>query len=150
MTITAATPPCRNVVGGERVEALTDDHDLVLNPATEEVIAEVPAGTERDVERAVAAAQEGVREWRRTTPAQRAEALLALADKLDAHAEELTRVEALNVGKPLAAAADELPLCADHLRFFAGAARVLEGKAAGEYMAGYTSMVRREPLGVVG
>jgi 1-pyrroline dehydrogenase len=150
MSITDATAPYRNVVGGERVEALTDDHDHVLNPATEEVIAEVPAGTERDVERAVSAAQAAFRHWRRSTPAERATALLALADRLDAHAGELTRLEALNAGKPLAAAADELPLCADHLRFFAGAARVLEGKAAGEYMEGYTSMVRREPLGVVG
>ncbi len=150
MSITDATAPHRNVVGGERVEALTDDYDQVLNPATEEVIAEVPAGTARDVERAVDAAQAAFREWRRTTPAQRAEALLALADRLEAHSDELARLEAVNVGKPLAAAAEELPLCVDHLRFFAGAARVLEGKAAGEYMEGYTSMVRREPLGVVG
>src|SRR5690349_16536027 len=110
MSITDATAPQRNIVGGERVEALTDAYDQVLNPATEEVIAEVPAGTERDVERAVAAAQAAFRGWRRTTPAQRAEALLALADRLDEHAEELTRLEAVNVGKPLAAAADELPL----------------------------------------
>jgi betaine-aldehyde dehydrogenase/aminobutyraldehyde dehydrogenase len=149
MSTTDATAPHRNVVGGERVEALTDDHDQVLNPATEEVIAEVPAGTARDVERAVAAAQAAFRGWRRTTPAERAAALLALADRLEAHSDELARLEAVNVGKPLAAAAEELPLCVDHLRFFAGAARVLEGKAAGEYMQGYTSMVRREPLGVV-
>ena len=148
MSIT--TEPLRNVVGGEVVESLGIDLDQVLNPATEEVIAEVPRGTAEDVERAVAAAAQAAPSWGRTTPAERATALLKLADKLDDAAEELTLLEARNAGKPLAAAGDELPLCADHLRYFAGAARVLEGKAAGEYAEGYTSMVRREPVGVVG
>ena len=150
MSITNATSPFRNVVGGAVVDALGDDVDLVLNPATEEIIAEVPRGTADDVARAVDAARDAAAGWGATTPADRAAALLALADRLDAEADELATLEARNAGKPLAAAREELPLCADHLRFFAGAARVLEGKAAGEYVDGYTSMVRREPIGVVG
>src|SRR5207244_12830520 len=81
---------------------------------------------------------------------ERAELLLNLAAILDEHAEELAGIESRNVGKPLPYARDELPVCADNLRFFAGAARVLEGRSTGEYMRGYTSMIRREPLGIVG
>src|ERR1700751_4264191 len=150
MTTIDTTRTLRNVVGGQRVDSLGDSADRVLNPATEEVLAEPPGGTAADVERAGGAPRRAPPAWRATTPAERAGALLRLADLLEQHAEELARLEALDVGKPLAAAAEELPLCADHLRFFAGAARVLEGRAAGEYMTGYTSMVRREPLGVVG
>ncbi|HEU4976981.1 MAG TPA: gamma-aminobutyraldehyde dehydrogenase [Baekduia sp.] len=139
-----------NVVAGERTGSVSGELADVIAPATEEVIARVPRGTAEDVDRAVAAAVAAAPAWGRTTPAQRAEALLKLADRLDEHAAELADLEALNAGKPRGAAADELPLCADHLRFFAGAARVLEGKAAGEYLEGYTSYVRREPVGVVG
>jgi 1-pyrroline dehydrogenase len=121
----------------------------VLNPATGEVIAEVPRGTAEDAERAVAAAQAAWAEWREKTPKDRMELLLALADVVDEHAEELARLESLNVGKPWWVAKDEPPIIADNLRFFAGAARNLEGKAAGEYVEGYTSMIRREPLGIV-
>jgi 1-pyrroline dehydrogenase len=140
----------RNVVAGAVVDGVDGALDDVLNPATEEVIARVPSGTRADVSRAVAAASAAAPGWGETTPAARAEALLALADLVDANAAELAELEARNAGKPRAAAAEELPLCSDHLRFFAGAARVLEGKAAGEYVTGYTSMVRREPVGVVG
>ena len=150
MTTIDTTRALRNVVGGELVDSLGDSADPVLNPATEEVLAEAPRGTAADVDRAVEAARSAAPTWGATTPGERAAALLRLADLLDRHADELARREAFDVGKPLAAAAEELPLCADHLRFFAGAARVLEGRAAGEYMTGYTSMVRREPLGVVG
>jgi len=122
----------------------------VLNPATGEVIARVPSGTAEDVDAAVDAAKAALPDWLETTPGERAEMLLRLADLLDAHAEELARIESRNVGKPLSFARDEMPVCADNLRFFAGAARLLEGKSAGEYMRGYTSMIRREPLGVVG
>ncbi len=139
-----------NVVAGETVESVAGRLEDVINPATEEVIARVPLGDLDDVHRAVAAARAAAPAWGRSTPAQRAAALLALADLLDQSADELTDLEAANAGKPRAAAADEMPACSDHLRFFAGAARVLEGKAAGEYLEGYTSMVRREPLGVVG
>src|SRR5213075_1549919 len=120
------------------------------NPATGEVIAEVPAATAEDVDRAVQAAKKALPEWLDTTPAERAEALLKLATAIDGHADELAELESQNVGKPLSYAKDELPVCADNLRFFAGAARVLEGKSAGEYMKGYTSWLRREPLGIVG
>src|SRR5262249_11812793 len=109
----------------------------------------VAASTEEEVQLAVGAAKDAFREWGDTTPGERAGALLALADRLEAASAELSELEARNVGKPLAASAEETALCVDHLRYFAGAARVLEGKAAGEYMRGYTSMVRREPIGVV-
>jgi betaine-aldehyde dehydrogenase/aminobutyraldehyde dehydrogenase len=139
-----------NVVGGAFVDATTGDHEDVLNPATEEVIARAPLGSADDTRRAIDAAALAAPAWGRTTPAQRAEALLKLADLLEANTAELGDLEARNAGKPRGAAAEEIPLCADHLRFFAGAARVLEGKAAGEYLENYTSLVRREPIGVVG
>src|SRR5216117_3887031 len=122
----------------------------VLNPATGETIAEVPRSSADDVDRAVQAAKKALPEWLETTPGERAEMLLKLADALDQHAEELAELESQNVGKPLGYARDEMPVCTDNIRFFAGAARVLEGRSAGEYMRGYTSFIRREPLGVVG
>jgi 1-pyrroline dehydrogenase len=140
----------KNVVGGEWVDSASGETMEVLNPATGEAIAEVPRGSADDVARAVEAAKKALPEWLETTPGERAEALLKLADLLDEHTEELAQLESANVGKPLPAARDELPVSSDNIRFFAGAARVLEGKAAGEYMRGYTSMIRREPLGVVG
>jgi len=140
----------KNVVGGEWVDSASGETMEVLNPATGEMIAEVPRGTKEDAERAVEAAKNALPEWLETTPAERAEVLLKLADLLDEHAEELAELESQNVGKPLPAARDEMPVSSDNIRFFAGAARLLEGKASGEYMRGYTSMLRREPLGVVG
>src|SRR5262245_57466133 len=122
----------------------------VLNPATGEAIAQVPAGTAEDVDAAVERAKAALPEWLDSTPAERAEILLKLADIVDENADELAEIESRNVGKPLAYAKDEMPICADNLRFFAGAARILEGRSAGEYMKGYTSMIRREPLGIVG
>src|SRR5437762_673104 len=122
----------------------------VLNPATGETIAEVPRSTAADVDRAVEAAKRALPEWLETTPGERAELLLKLADAIDEHAEELAELESQNVGKPLSYARDEMPVSADNIRFFAGAARVLDGKSAGEYMRGYTSWLRREPIGVVG
>jgi aminobutyraldehyde dehydrogenase len=140
----------KNLVGGEWVDSASGETMEVLNPATGETFAEVPRGTADDVGRAVEAATKALPEWLETTPGERAEALLKLADLLDEHAEELAQLESTNVGKPLPAARDEMPVSSDNIRFFAGAARLLEGKSAGEYMRGYTSMVRREPLGVVG
>ncbi len=140
----------KNFVGGEWVEAVEGGTMEVLNPATGEAIAEVPACGAADVDRAVEAAARAWPEWRDSTPAERAELLLKLADVLDANAEELAEIESRNVGKPLAYARDEMPVCSDNLRFFAGAARVLEGRSAGEYMKGYTSMIRREAIGIVG
>jgi 1-pyrroline dehydrogenase len=140
----------KNFVGGKWVDAVDGGTMEVLNPATGETIAEVPQGTQADVDRAVEAAKEALPEWLETTPGERAEALLKLADALEANADELAEIESQNVGKPLSYAKDEMPVSADNIRFFAGAARVLEGKSAGEYMRGYTSMLRREPLGIVG
>src|SRR5438067_9531033 len=140
----------KNFVGGEWVDAVEGGTMEVLNPATGETIAGVPSGTQADVDRAVEAATKALPEWLETTPGERAEALLKLADLLDEHAEELAQLESTNVGKPLPAARDEMPVSSDNIRFFAGVARLLEGKSAGEYMRGYTSMVRREPIGVVG
>jgi 1-pyrroline dehydrogenase len=137
-------------VGGKWVDAAEGGTMDVLNPATGETIAEVPACTAADVDRAVEAARDALPEWLESTPGERAELLLKLADVIDANTEELAEIESRNVGKPLSYARDEMPVCADNLRFFAGAARVLEGRSAGEYMRGYTSILRREPIGIVG
>src|SRR5436309_281554 len=139
----------KNFVGGERVDAVEGATMDVINPATSDKIAEVPRGTQADVQRAVEAANNALPEWLDSTPGERMTVLLKMADVIDQHAEELARLESLNTGKPWAVAVDEPGLSADCLRFFAGAARVLEGKSTGEYMAGYTSMIRREPLGIV-
>jgi 1-pyrroline dehydrogenase len=124
----------------------------IVNPATGQVIAQVPKGSAEDVDKAVKVARRAYDEvWFDSTPRDRSERLLKLADLIEANGEELARIESENVGKPLAATlSEEIPPIADCFRFFAGAARTLEGRAAGEYMAGLTSWVRREPLGVVG
>ncbi len=140
----------KNFVGGELVEAEMGEWERVIEPATSETIAEVPRCTEEDVDRAVEAASGAFGPWSDTTPQDRSERLHALADALQEHAEELARLESRNVGKPITMARGELPFVVDNLRFFAGACRVMEGKAAGEYLRGYTSMIRREPVGVVG
>src|ERR671915_392979 len=147
--VSVAVTKYQNFVGGEWVDAAGGETMEVLNPATGETIAEVPRASAEDVDRAVQAAKSALPEWLETTPGERAELLLKLADAIDEHADELARLESLNVGKPLPAARDELPVCSDNIRFFAGAARVLEGKSAGEYMRGFTSSVRREPVGPV-
>jgi betaine-aldehyde dehydrogenase/aminobutyraldehyde dehydrogenase len=147
MSVTATE--YKNFVGGEWIDAVEGETMEVINPATGEVIAEVPRGTAADVERAVEAAKKALPDWLEKTPKDRSEVLLKLADLLDEHAEELTQLESLNVGKPMSIARDELPFSADNLRFFAGAARNLEGKAAAEYVQGYTSIIRRDPIGIV-
>lgn len=140
----------KNLVDGELVESTGGEWERVVNPANEEVIGEVPKGTTADVDRAVAAADRAFAPWAETTPGERAALLNELADVLEEHAEELAQLESKNVGKPVPLSRWELPFITDNLRFFAGACRVLEGKAAGEYLRGYTSMIRREPVGVVG
>jgi 1-pyrroline dehydrogenase len=140
----------QNFIGGEWVDAVDGGTMEVLNPATGETIAEVPAASADDVDRAVQAAKQALPEWLDTTPGERSELLLKLADAVDTHADELAELESRNVGKPLSYAKDEMPVCSDNIRFFAGAARLLEGKSAGEYMRGYTSFLRREPIGIVG
>jgi 1-pyrroline dehydrogenase len=136
-------------VGGEWIESSSGETMEVVNPATGEAIAEVPRGTAEDVERAVEAARKAWAEWRFKTPKDRMELLLKLADAIDENADELSKLEMQNVGKPASIAVDEMPFSADNLRFFAGAARNLEGKSAAEYVEGYTSLIRREPLGIV-
>src|SRR5437016_2112417 len=140
----------KNLVGGEWVDAASGETMEVINPATGETIADVPKCSADDVDRAVAAAKKALPEWLDATPKDRSELLHRLADVLEQNAEELAQLESANVGKPLMASRDEMPFSADNLRFFAGAARILEGKSAGEYIKGYTSMLRREPLGIVG
>ena len=110
----------------------------------------MPSCSADDVDRAVEAAKKALPEWLDSTPKERSELLHKLADVMDEHAEELAQLESLNVGKPLMASRDEMPFSSDNLRFFAGAARHLEGQSAGEYIKGYTSIIRREPLGIVG
>src|SRR3954451_11392516 len=139
----------KQFIGGEWVDSSSGETMEGLNPSTGEVIAEVPRGTAEDVGRAVEAAKKAWDDWRNKTPKDRMELLLSLADLIDEHADELTQLESRNVGKPMSIAADEMPFSADNLRFFAGAARTLEGKSAGEYVEGYTSIIRREPLGIV-
>jgi aminobutyraldehyde dehydrogenase len=136
-------------IGGEWVDSASGQTLDVVNPATDEVVARVPASDPEDVDRAVRAAQKGFETWQHTTPQDRSLLLLKLADALDARADELGRLESLHTGKPVNLAIDEMAVCSDLFRFFAGAARVMEGKAANEYMAGHTSLIRREPVGVV-
>ena len=146
----AAIDTLQNFIDGEPVPS-EGDSESVLNPATGEELARAPISSAEDVDRAVRAARRAFEGWSNTTPAQRAQALLALADLIEEHGAEIARLEALNAGKPIAAVTnDEIPVMADNLRFFAGAARCLEGRAAGEYMEGYTSFTRREAVGVIG
>src|SRR5438105_10755044 len=147
--MTTTVQQFKNFVGGKWVDAEGGTME-VINPATGETIAEVPRATAADVDRAVEAAEQALPEWLDATPKERSELLHKLADVLEQNAEELAQLESVNVGKPLMASRDEMPFSADNLRFFAGAARILEGKSAGEYIKGYTSMLRREPLGIVG
>jgi betaine-aldehyde dehydrogenase len=144
------TGTLQNFIDGERVAGGAET-ESVLNPATGEELARAPISSAEDVDRAAQAARRAFEGWSSTTPAQRAQALLALADLVEEHGEEIARLEALNAGKPIEAVInDEIPVMADNLRFFAGAARCLEGRAAGEYMQGYTSFTRREAVGVIG
>src|SRR5271168_5159111 len=139
-----------NFIDGERV-ASDGGTESILNPATGEELARAPISSAEDVDRAVRAARGAFDGWSATTPAQRSQALLAIADLIEEHGDEIARLEALNAGKPIEAVkGDEIPVMADNLRFFAGAARCLEGRAAGEYMQGYTSFTRREAVGVIG
>jgi betaine-aldehyde dehydrogenase len=140
-----------NFINGAFVAPADGATEPVFNPASGEEIAQAPLSGAADVDAAVTAARRAFDGWSQTTPAARAEALLALASAIEEHGEELAREEAINAGKPLAAVlGDEVPAMADNLRFFAGAARCMEGRAGGEYLEGYTSYIRREAVGVVG
>jgi 1-pyrroline dehydrogenase len=121
----------------------------ILNPASGESIGDVPNMSADEVDAAVERAKQALPDWLDATPGERSELLLKLADVISDNAEELAQIESRNVGKPITLAREEMPFGADNLRFFAGAARSLEGKAAGESIRGYTSMLRREPIGIV-
>src|SRR5437588_4084125 len=146
-----ATHTIQNFIDGGFVDSAEGQTEPVLNPATGEVIAHAPLSTAADVDQAVSAARRAFPGWSTTTPAGRAQALLKIADAIEEHGEEIAELEADNAGKPInAVREDEIPFMVDNLRFFAGAARNLEGRASGEYTSGYTSIVRREAVGVVG
>jgi betaine-aldehyde dehydrogenase len=148
---TATKTKLQNFIDGEFVDPAEGKTEEILNPATAEAIAEAPLSTEEDVNLAVAAARRAFQSYAKTTPGDRALMLLKLADAVEEHTDEIADLESANAGKPRQAfVEDEIPFMVDNLRFFAGAARCLEGKAAGEYLEGYTSMIRREPVGVVG
>jgi 1-pyrroline dehydrogenase len=139
-----------NFIGGAACAPAGGRREEIHNPATGDVIASAPLSDAADVDAAVQAARGAFEGWSQTPPGERALALLRIADAIEERADELIALESLNVGKPIAAMRDEIPFIVDNLRFFAGAARCCTGQAAGEYMAGYTSMLRREPLGVIG
>src|SRR3954467_4063546 len=148
---TTATVSLRNFIDGEFAEAAEGGTTTVLTPATCQEIAQAPSSTKADVDRAVAAARAAFPAWAATTPAERALALLRLADALEARTDELAELESDNAGKPIGSFKDdEIPFMVDNLRFFAGAARTMEGKPAGEYLEVYPSIIRREPVGVIG
>ncbi|WP_425484435.1 gamma-aminobutyraldehyde dehydrogenase [Cellulomonas humilata] len=148
---TDQTVELQNVIGGAQRPAADGRTTAVIDPSTGVEYARAPLSGAQDVDAAYGAASDAFRTWGRTTPAERQLALLRLADAIEQRAEEFVAVESRNTGKPLhLTATDEVPPCVDQLRFFAGAARVLDGLSAGEYMAGHTSWVRREPVGVVG
>ncbi|TFD66398.1 aminobutyraldehyde dehydrogenase [Cryobacterium ruanii] len=141
----------RNFVNGDYASSTAGEQLDIINPATEKVYARTPISTEADVAGAYTAAAAAFETWGQTTPGERQHALLKFADALESRAEELADAECENTGKPRAGiVGDEVEVMIDQVRFFAGAARLLEGKAAGEYMKDHTSFVRREPIGVVG
>ena len=138
-----------NFVGGRYVPALDGRTSDVIDPSTGEAYLQAPVSGAADVDAALRVAATAFESWRDSTPAERSLALLKFASAIEARAEDLVEAESRNTGKPVALTrADELPPLADELRFFAGAARILDGKSAGEYLRGHTSMVRREPVGV--
>lgn len=137
------------LIGGDFLDG-EETAETILNPKTEEVLVELPEASTGQIEAAVAAARKAFPSWSRTTPAERSVFLLRIADRLEAEMKSFGALEALNCGKPiLAATGDEMPAAVDCYRFFAGAVRCMPGVAAGEYLEGFTSMVRRDPIGVV-
>lgn len=135
---------------GSRFEMGTETEEPILNPKTGETILMLPEANQVQIDAAVAAAEKAFETWSRTTPAQRSAYLLKIADRIEAEAEEFAALEALNCGKPINAVLnDEIPAIVDCYRFFAGAVRTLPGAVAGEYLPGFTSMIRRDPIGLV-
>jgi betaine-aldehyde dehydrogenase len=139
----------QNFIGGEYRDAADGKTAPLINPSTGQEFAVSPVSSAEDINAACLAARNAFESWRETTPAERSKMLLKIADAMEARADEFVQLESENTGKPLVSVRDdEMPPAVDHIRFFAGAARVLQGLSAGEYMAGYTSMIRREPVGV--
>jgi betaine-aldehyde dehydrogenase len=148
--VTAEKTKLRNFIDGKAVDPVEGGTEEVVNPATGEAIAEAPLSTKGDVDAAVAAAKAALPGWSATPPGERAQAMLRMADLIEERGEEIADLESADAGKPRGAVIeDEVPVMADQLRFFAGAARTMEGRAAGEYMHDRTSFVRREPVGVI-
>src|ERR671916_377734 len=143
------TKTLKNFVGGEYVDASNGRTYDLVNPATGQTFAQAPVSEQADIDRAFEVAADAFETWRDTTPSERQLALLRIADAIEERAEDLVRAEVENTGKPYSLTLEEeIGPMADQIRFFAGAARILEGKSAGEYLEGYTSFIRREPVGV--
>ncbi len=139
----------RNFIGGKWTDPASDTRAELINPSTGEAFATAPVSGQADVDAAFAAASEAFGGWRDATPAERSLALLRIADAIEAKADDLVAAESENTGKPIGlTSSEEIPPMVDQIRFFAAAARMLEGRSAGEYMSGFTSMIRREPIGV--
>ena len=139
----------RNFIGGQETDFSYDKRADLIDPSTGEVFTTAPVSSEAEVTAAFAAASDAFEGWRDATPAERSLALLRIADTIESKAEELVAAESQNTGKPVALTlSEEIPPMVDQIRFFAGAARMLEGRSAGEYMSGFTSFIRREPVGV--
>jgi betaine-aldehyde dehydrogenase len=139
----------RNFIDGQHVDAAKGDTLDIINPATGKVYATSPNSKQADIDAAMAAAQRGFDVWKESTPSERSLALFRIADAIEKRKDEFIAMEVENCGKPVAiTTSEEIPPMVDQIRFFAGAARMLEGKSTGEYMKGFTSMIRREPVGV--
>ncbi|HEY2552855.1 MAG TPA: gamma-aminobutyraldehyde dehydrogenase [Streptosporangiaceae bacterium] len=139
----------RNFIGGHWTDISYDQRSELIDPSTGEAFATAPVSRDSEVDAAVSAAAEAFGGWRDATPGERSLALIRIADAIEANAEQLVKTESQNTGKPIALTlSEEIPPMVDQIRFFAGAARMLEGRSAGEYMAGFTSFIRREPIGV--
>ena len=140
-----------NFINGKSVESTSGESTTLINPATGQPFATAPKSNAADIDAAFKAASDAFVDWRDSTPSQRQRALLKIADAIEERAEEVIAIEVENTGKPVSlTTSEEVPPMVDQIRFFAGAARNLEGKSAGEYMPGMTSMIRREPVGVIG
>ncbi|WP_030455691.1 gamma-aminobutyraldehyde dehydrogenase [Herbidospora cretacea] len=145
------TTRLQNYINGKFVDARSGRFSDVVDPSTGEVYAQAPLSGQEDVDAAYEAAAAAFETWGQTTPGERANLLLKIADAIEARAEEINQAECRNTGKPYARMSeDETPVAADHFRFFAGAARTLEGPTAGEFLADHTSVIRHEPVGVIG
>ena len=140
-----------NFINGKAVDSTSGETSPLINPSTGKEYARAPKSNAADVDLAFKAASDAFPGWRDSTPSQRQKALLKIADAIESRADDIIAIETTNTGKPISlTTSEEVPPMVDQIRFFAGAARNLEGKSAGEYMPGMTSMIRREPVGVIG